>query len=148
MDIATLLKPGGSWLHLFIGTESDADDLWHSWINEHTVVRQVRGHKMHTTHALFDEFAAAWQFPWYFGGNWDALEECLADLSWLPAKTYVLGIRRAADILQSDSAEQRRVFWTLLGNIAREKTVRVVLQCTSQDEASLRKALTAAGVSL
>lgn len=34
--------------------------------------------------------AQAMQFPDYFGRNWDALEECLNDLSWLPADGYVL----------------------------------------------------------
>jgi hypothetical protein len=34
--------------------------------------------------------AAALQFPAWFGGNWDALEDCLCDLSWMPAAGYVL----------------------------------------------------------
>ncbi len=33
---------------------------------------------------LLARIAAALEFPAWFGGNWDALEDCLADLSWLP----------------------------------------------------------------
>jgi len=29
-------------------------------------------------------------FPSYFGSNWDALNDCLTDLSWLDAEGYVL----------------------------------------------------------
>jgi hypothetical protein len=34
--------------------------------------------------ALLEALSAALRFPDYFGGNWDALEECIRDLSWLP----------------------------------------------------------------
>lgn len=44
------------------------------------VVRELRGPKMHTTMGVFDEFAAAFQFPYYFGENKDAFDECLRDL--------------------------------------------------------------------
>jgi RNAse (barnase) inhibitor barstar len=45
--------------------------------------------------ALLREIAAALRFPDWFGQNWDALEDCLADLSWLPADGYVLVFEQA-----------------------------------------------------
>lgn len=37
---------------------------------------------------LLDRFAAALSFPAWFGHNWDAMHDCLTDLSWLPASAY------------------------------------------------------------
>ncbi len=43
-------------------------------------LRWLRGSRMRTRVALLDEWAAAAQFPPYFGGTWDSLRDGLADL--------------------------------------------------------------------
>ena len=47
--------------------------------------------------ALLRQFAASLAFPDWFGGNWDALEDCLTDMSWHAAAGYVLLIGAADD---------------------------------------------------
>lgn len=63
-----------------------------------------RGKKMTTEAGVFDELAAALQFPDYFGHNWNALSDCIRDLSWLPAPAYVLLVNSATQLL-SDGRE-------------------------------------------
>jgi hypothetical protein len=42
--------------------------------------------------ALLRRIAAALGFPGWFGENWDALEDCLTDLSWREAQGQVLAL--------------------------------------------------------
>lgn len=39
---------------------------------------------------LLDALSVALRFPDYFGANWDALDECIRDLSWLPDGDVIL----------------------------------------------------------
>jgi RNAse (barnase) inhibitor barstar len=66
---------------------------------------------------LFTFLRKAVPLPDYFGDNWDALEECLADLSWLPDSKITLVHQ---DIpLEPDSSEQR-TYLQILENVASE----------------------------
>jgi hypothetical protein len=44
---------------------------------------------------LLRDVAQALQFPKWFGGNWDALQDCLGDLSWSQARGHILVVEDA-----------------------------------------------------
>ncbi|MDH4185649.1 MAG: barstar family protein [Nitrospira sp.] len=88
---------------LVVGAGQRAESLVHVPVGY--LLRIVRGAKCRTTDGLLTEFARALDFPDYFGHNWDALEECLADLEWLPAKGYVVLITDAIQVLPDDEDE-------------------------------------------
>jgi RNAse (barnase) inhibitor barstar len=51
--------------------------------------------------SLMKALAEALRFPKWFGANWDALEDCLSDLSWRDAPGWVL-VLREPDALPRD----------------------------------------------
>ena len=43
----------------------------------------IRGKRSTTCSGFLKEYSAAFQFPYYYGNNWSAWDECATDLSWL-----------------------------------------------------------------
>jgi RNAse (barnase) inhibitor barstar len=89
---------------------------------------------VHEKQHLLDAVAEAFRFPEWFGGNWDALEDCLTDLSWNKADGAVALFEHAGDlatlaphelataveIFESVAEywdEQEIPFWTLFAGI-------------------------------
>jgi len=64
--------------------------------------------------ALMERIASALEFPQWFGGNWDALEDCLADLSWSKARGHVLLIEDAEEL----PADERGILTDILASAA------------------------------
>ncbi|MES2354907.1 MAG: barstar family protein [Pseudomonadota bacterium] len=50
----------------------------------------IEGQKLTKKEQFLNHAALAMHFPEYFGDNWDALEDCLTDLSWIDANNYLV----------------------------------------------------------
>src|SRR6185436_4253371 len=55
-----------------------------------TRINLGKGSKAGSRAEILAAFAEAFEFPDWFGRNWDALEDCLGDLSWRKADGHVL----------------------------------------------------------
>jgi hypothetical protein len=75
-----------------------------SWSVSGILVRSVRGWACRDTDSLFSEFAAALEFPPYFGRNWPAFRECVSDLDWLTMdEGLIILIHNADQVLKNES---------------------------------------------
>jgi RNAse (barnase) inhibitor barstar len=148
MDTQRLLQATAPHQHLLVATPSECCDF--AWTlqktpGRQTVIRTIRGSKARTTSDLFDEFAAALQFPYYFGENWDALDECLADLAWLPGDLYILFFTDSQQLLDQESVGQLALLFSVLENADRtwsgaerrgstpRRPFHAVFQCAAKD---------------
>ncbi len=64
--------------------------------------------------ALLASVSHAMRFPAWFGANWDALQDCLTDLSWLEAPGHVLLVEQSTELPAADFAE----FTDVLASVA------------------------------
>jgi RNAse (barnase) inhibitor barstar len=66
---------------------------------------------------LFNFLAREFPLPDYFGHNWDALEECLGDLSWLDDEIILLA---HWDIPLEKTPADRRIYLQVLSRVGVE----------------------------
>lgn len=63
------------------------------------------GQRIHDKNSFLQQAKEAMAFPDYFGNNWDAFEECLRDLSWMPAEEYILVYDHPERFAQADPTQ-------------------------------------------
>ena len=98
------------------------------------VVRIPRG--IRSKRKLLAIYADKLRFPNYFGWNWDAFEECLSDLSWLPDGTCVAIIHE--DLPFGSGGANRGIYLSVLSDVVRRRpTVCVILPTTVRDQFTL-----------
>jgi hypothetical protein len=159
MDLHRLTKTDGHWLHSVIAAPADLSNQVRALEQQSTkrlAARVVRCRKASTKSALFDECAAALQFPLYFGENWDALNDCLGDLDWLNVEAFVLVIVDAAHLLTKASVdevtqlfhilEQAAKRWRHPGASGKGRPYHVVLHAAPGEEAALLNRCKSAGL--
>ena len=77
------------------------------------LLRSVDGTRCRSRRGLLRELAAAMEFPFSPGEDWNALEDALTDLEWLPARGYALVMRDADLVLAEEQAERRNLIGIL-----------------------------------
>ncbi len=70
--------------------------------------------------SLLDAMAEGLLFPDWFGGNWDALADCLGDLSWLPATHGLLLLLDHCGDLRDRAPEDFATLLDILDEAARQ----------------------------
>jgi hypothetical protein len=124
-EVARLRDPAGPWLHLLWGAPADARQFGWLLAGEELASRVLRGPSVRTTYGLFDEAAAALQFPGDLVPDWPAFGALLRDLSWLPGPAgQVLLVTRASLLLAAAPAAELVSFVTAVVTVAAERAGR------------------------
>lgn len=63
---------------------------WRDAISDGDVFLLTVPEGLRSKQELLSALASAGCFPGHFGGNWDALEDCLRDLSWISKREVVI----------------------------------------------------------
>ena len=97
-----LASPAPPWVHLLVGGDETRARL--PAPPPAFVARTLDGRRCRTKRALLGEAARVLGFPAHFGQTWDAFEDCLTDLEWLPGAGYRVVVAAADRLLARDPA--------------------------------------------
>ncbi len=103
MELATLLA---EWTQAgaYFTDLRDREALMASGNTLHYAVASIDLRGCEDSEMVLAQLADTLQFPDWFGQNWDALADCLNDLSWWPSAGYVLVLEHASEWREIDRA--------------------------------------------
>ena len=81
-------------------------------------VARLDGRELVDENTFFWKISDALLFPAYFGWNWDAVYDCLRDLSWYRADSYLL-VFDNAEYVMTECGEERSTFFSVLKRVAK-----------------------------
>ncbi|WP_292471163.1 barstar family protein [Methanolobus sp.] len=91
------------YIHFIACDADDLDEFIETFSTSNDdYLAEIDGNKCIEIENLYSEFQKTFQFPDYFGCNWAAFDECLNDLDWINAKSYILIVRDMDKILPED----------------------------------------------
>lgn len=148
--------------YLVSGRERDIDIFANKFLSakHDVVVRILRGSRCGSKESLYQEFAAALQFPYYaVDQHWDGFDEVINDLNWLSADKYVFLITNFNQVL-SDKHQDLDIFMNILkdtisnwtketrNNIPNQTPVAfsVILHCITENEEKCKEILKKADI--
>lgn len=120
-----------SRFHVIADGDREVSNLVQAAASADFYVGQIPCRSVDSKADLLDAFATSLSFPEYFGRNWDALDECLTDMSWLGAAGYVLAMTGADSLFRRLPNESARLVDILANTMIvwgrRSKPFHVVL---------------------
>jgi RNAse (barnase) inhibitor barstar len=118
-------------------------------------VGTLSGRKMRTRKGVFDQFSTLLQFPEYFGNNWNAFSDCIRDLDWLDAISFLIILIDADEVLEKGDADEFGLLvdilleagesWCTPDQFRPSKPFHVLLHATPERRAILERRLLTAG---
>jgi len=134
------LDPGGDAIRVLPLAATDADVLCAAAGERGYSCAQADLAGCGDRDAFFSRVAEALEFPFWFGGNWDAFFDCLTDLSWLPSRGHVLVLLNTAQ-MRRDAPEAFDTATSIMQEAAqawqkRDGSLRVIMDVPSVTRAS------------
>ncbi|HTP49728.1 MAG TPA: barstar family protein [Anaeromyxobacteraceae bacterium] len=137
IDVRALVSQCRSGVH-WVGAETDSAAIARTASRFGWDFALLDGDEVIDKGSLLDAAAKGLSFPATFGRNWDALEDCLCDLSWRTGKGTLLlwapvdpirsqdpgALETAIDVLRASAswwAREGRPFLALLGGMRRPR---------------------------
>ena len=88
------LSPNDIYTHIYVESQSGS------------YCSYIRGKRCKTEKLFFNEISASLQFPYYFGENWAALDECLCDLEWICFKKLFVVIEDYSCLFSAEDGQE------------------------------------------